>query len=176
MTPDEIISKVKDLPVVSETARKLPALLNKPELHRDDLVQTIRCDNVLTAKLLRVCNSAEIGLRQPVASLDQAVLLLGHNVIFRTVCALGYGGIMAAPLAGYAVEANGLWSHSVTTGVAAEYLCEIENYGSFQPPIAFTAGLLHDLGKIILNQLLTPKTRTEIRALIADKSVSRVDA
>jgi putative nucleotidyltransferase with HDIG domain len=176
MTPEEIISKVKDLPVVSETARKLPALLNKPELHRDDLVQTLRCDNVLTAKLLRVCNSAEIGLREPVTSMDQAVLLLGHNVIFRTVCALGYGGIMSAPLAGYAVEANGLWSHSVTTGVAAEYLAEVENYGSFQPPLAFTAGLLHDLGKIILNQLLTPKIRAEIRVLIAEKNLSRVAA
>jgi putative nucleotidyltransferase with HDIG domain len=176
MTPEEIISKVKDLPIVSETARKLPALLNKPELHRDDLVKTLRCDNVLTAKLLRVCNSVEIGLREPVTSLDQAVLLLGDNVIFRTVCALGYGSIMSAPLVGYAVEANGLWSHSVTTGVAAEYLAEIENYGSFQPPVAFTAGLLHDIGKIILNQLLTPKIRSDIRDLIAEKTLSRVDA
>jgi putative nucleotidyltransferase with HDIG domain len=176
MTPEEIISKVKDLPVVSETARKLPALLNKPELHRDDLVQTIRCDNVLTAKLLRVCNSAEIGLRQEVTSLDQAVMLLGHNVIFRTVTALGYGGIMSGPLVGYAVEANGLWTHSLTTGGAAEYLAEIENYGSFQPPLAFTAGLLHDIGKIVLNQLLTPKVRAEIRLLIAEKNLSRVAA
>jgi len=176
MTADEIISKVKDLPVVSETARKLPGLLNKPELHRDDLVQTLRCDNVLTAKLLRVCNSAEIGLAQPVASLDQAVLLLGDNAIFRTVCALGYGNFMNAPLDGYAVEANGLWSHSVTTGVAAEYLAEIENYGAFQPPVAFTAGLLHDIGKIVLNQLLTPKLRSEIRTLIAEKHLSRVAA
>ena len=176
MTADEIISKVRDLPVVSETARKLPALLNKPELHRDDLVQTLRCDNVLTAKLLRVCNSAEIGLREPVTSLDQAVLLLGHNVIFRTVCALGYGGVMSAPLVGYAVEANGLWSHSVTTGVAAEYLAEVENYGNFAPPLAFTAGLLHDIGKIVLNQLLTPKIRADIRSVIAEKNLTRVAA
>ena len=176
MTPDEIIGKVKDLPVISETARKLPTLLNKPELHRDDLVQTLRLDNVLTAKLLRVCNSAGVGLREPVTSVDQAVLLLGDHTIFRTICALSYGGVMGVPLDGYAVEANGLWAHSVTTGVAAEYLSEVEGYGGFPPPVAFTAGLLHDIGKLILNQLLTPKTRTEIRALITEKAFSRVDA
>ncbi|HWD18789.1 MAG TPA: HDOD domain-containing protein [Verrucomicrobiae bacterium] len=176
MTPEEIIAKVKDLPMVSETARKLPGLLKKPELHRDDLVKTLRCDNVLTAKLLRVCNSAHSGLREPVTSVDQAVMLLGDNTIFRMVCALGYGGAMGVPLVGYAVEANGLWSHSVTTGVAAEYLAEVENYGSFAPPLAFTAGLLHDIGKLILNQILTPKTRSEIRNLIAEKSMTRVEA
>lgn len=176
MTPNEIIAKVKDLPVISETARKLPGLLNKPELHRDDLVKTLRCDNVLTAKLLRACNSADMGLRQPVSSVDQAVLLLGDQTIFRIVVALGYGGIMGGPLEGYAVESNGLWSHSVTTGVAAEYLAEVEGYGGFPPSVAFTAGLLHDIGKLILNQLLTPKVRADIRSLIAEKSLSRVDA
>ncbi len=55
-------------------------------------MRTLRCDNVLTAKLLRVCNSAEVGLRESVTSIDQAVMLLGDAAIFRTVCALGYGG------------------------------------------------------------------------------------
>jgi HD-like signal output (HDOD) protein len=53
MTADEIIARVKDLPVVSETARKLTLQLNQPDLHRDEIVETLRCDNILTAKLLR---------------------------------------------------------------------------------------------------------------------------
>ncbi len=66
MTADEIIAQVKDLPVVSETARKLTTQLNQPELHRDELVKTLTYDSVLTAKVLRTCNSAESGVRQPV--------------------------------------------------------------------------------------------------------------
>ena len=66
--------------------------------------------SVLTAKLLRVCNSAEIGLREPVTSLDQAVLLLGHNVIFRTVTALGYGGVMSAQVSDLFTWGNTMWS------------------------------------------------------------------
>jgi putative nucleotidyltransferase with HDIG domain len=60
--------------------------------------------------------------------------------------------------------------------VAAEYLARNDSYGVFQAPVAFTAGLLHDIGKIVLNQLLTPKIRADIRALIAEKNISRVDA
>jgi putative nucleotidyltransferase with HDIG domain len=176
MTAKEIIAQAKELPTVSETARKLVALLNQPDTHRDELIRTLRCDNVLTAKLLRVCNSAHTGLQHPVASIDQAVLLLGDNTIFRMVCAIGFGGSMGGPLPGYAVEANGLWSHSLSTGMGAECLCEFESYGNFPASMAFTAGLLHDIGKLVLNQLLTPKARTEIRAKIADEGFTRTEA
>ncbi len=176
MTATEIISQVKELPMVPQTARKMAALLNQPDSHREDLIQTLHCDNVLTAKLLRVCNSAHIGLRSPVASIDQAVLLLGDNTIYRMVCALSFGGAMGFAAPGHAVEANGLWSHSLSTGMGAEYLTEFEGYGDFQPSMAFTAGLLHDIGKLVLNQVLTPKSRTEIRALMSHDTLSRVEA
>jgi len=127
MTATEIIAQVKDLPVVSETARKLAVQLNQPELHRDELVETLRCDNVLTAKLLRVCNSADYGVSEPVVSIDQALLLLGDNVIFRMVCADGFGRSLGSAAPGYDTEANGLWIHSLSTGVGAEYLAEVQS-------------------------------------------------
>jgi putative nucleotidyltransferase with HDIG domain len=176
MTAPEIISQVKELPMVPETARKLVTLLNQPEAHRDDLIKTLHCDNVLTAKLLRVCNSAHTGLKSPVSSIDQAVLLLGDQAIYRMVCAIGFGGAMGFALPSYAVEANGLWGHSLSTGMGAEYLTEIEDYGDFNPSVAFTAGLLHDIGKLVLNQIFTPKCRAEIRILISQDSLSRFEA
>jgi putative nucleotidyltransferase with HDIG domain len=176
MTADEIIAQVKDLPVVSETARKLAVQLNQPDLHRDELVETLRCDNVLTAKLLRVCNSADYGVSEPVVSIDQALLLLGDNVIFRMVCAVGFGSSLGMAAPGYATEANGLWTHSLSTGVGAEYLAEVESYGNFPPSTAFTAGLLHDIGKSVISKVLTPKARAGIRSKIAGQSLSRVEA
>jgi putative nucleotidyltransferase with HDIG domain len=176
MTATEIISQVKELPMVPETARKLVTMLNQPETHRDELIQTLRCDNVLTAKLLRVCNSAHAGLKDPVSSIDQAVLILGDHAIFRMVCAIGFGGAMGFALPSYAVEANGLWGHSLSIGMGAEYLTEVEAYGNFHPSVAFTAGLLHDIGKLVLNQIFTPKCRAEIRVLISQNSLSRFEA
>jgi putative nucleotidyltransferase with HDIG domain len=176
MTADEIIAHAKDLPVVSETARKLVIQLNQPDLHRDELVETVRCDNVLTAKLLRVCNSANSGLREPVLSVDQALLLLGDNMIFRIVCALGFGGSLGMASPGYDTEANGLWTHSLNTALGAEYLADVESYGNFLPSTAFTAGLLHDIGKSVISSILTPKARAEIRNRIAGESLSRIEA
>ncbi len=176
MTADEIIARVKDLPVVSETARKLAVQLNQPDLHRDELVETVRCDNVLTAKLLRVCNSADYGVSEPVVSIDQALLLLGDNVIFRMVCAVGFGSSLGAAAPGYDTEANGLWTHSLSTALGAEYLAEVESYGDFLPPTAFTAGLLHDIGKSVISKVLTPKARADIRTKMTGQSLSRIEA
>lgn len=176
MTADEIIAKVKDLPVVSETARKLTVQLMQPDLHRSELVKTLRCDNVLTAKLLRICNSAECSVKEPVVSLDQALLLLGDEMIFKMVCAIGYGSSLRLAAPGYDTEANGLWVHSLTTAIGAEHLAGIESYGDFSPSTAFTAGLLHDIGKIVLSKVMTPKDRIEIRNRITGDSMSRVAA
>ena len=55
MTPNDIISKVKNLPPVSQAALRLVNLLEQDAISNDEVVQVIRCDNVLTAKLLRAC-------------------------------------------------------------------------------------------------------------------------
>jgi putative nucleotidyltransferase with HDIG domain len=176
MTANEIIAQAKDLPVVSETARKLAAQLNQPDLHRDEIVETVRCDSVLTAKLLRVCNSAGCGAREPVVSVDQALLILGDNAIFRMVCAIGFGSALGLTGSGYDAEANDLWTHSLSAGIGSEYLVEVGSYGNFLPSAAFTAGLLHDIGKTVINKVLTPKARGELRAKISNESLSRFAA
>jgi putative nucleotidyltransferase with HDIG domain len=176
MTATEIIAKAKELPVVSETASNLVIQLNQPDLHRDELVRTVHCDNVLTAKVLRACNSAASGVREPVGSLDQALLILGDSTIFRMVSAIGFGESLEMAAPGYANEANGLWAHSLSTGLGAEHLAGVISYGGFLPSIAFTAGLLHDIGKTVIGRVLTPKDRADIRAKIAAESVTRIEA
>jgi len=66
------------------------------------------CDNVLTAKLLRACNSPYFGLAEPVASVDQAVFILGHQQILHIVLTIAFGSAMVVPLPTYAVEASEL--------------------------------------------------------------------
>jgi putative nucleotidyltransferase with HDIG domain len=122
-----------------------------------------------------MCNSAETAALEPVVSLDQALLLLGDNAIFRMVCSIGFGSALTvAP--GYDTEANGLWTHSLAAAVGAEYLAGMGGYGNFSPPTAFTAGLLHDIGKAVISRALTPRDRVEIRAKITGQSMSRTEA
>jgi putative nucleotidyltransferase with HDIG domain len=176
MTAHELVAKVRNLPPISQAALRLVNLLDEPAVSNDDVVQVLKYDNVLTAKLLRACNSPYFGLEEPVSSVDQAVLIIGHEQILHVVLTLAFGGTMAVPLAGYAVEANELWRHSLTTAAAAEFMVTDVVEMNIDSHAAFTIGLLHDIGKLVLNQVLTPEHQAAIRDGIANKSLSRSEA
>lgn len=176
MTAQELVAKVRNLPPISQAALRLVNLLDEPAVSNDDVVQVLKYDNVLTAKLLRACNSPYFGLEEPVLSVDQAVLIIGHEQILHVVLTLAFGGTMAAPLAGYAVEANELWRHSLTTATAAEYLVSNVVEMNVDAHVAFTIGLLHDIGKLVLNQVLTPEYQSGIQTALATKGLSRSEA
>jgi putative nucleotidyltransferase with HDIG domain len=176
MTAQEIINKVKNLPPISQAALKLVNLLEQASISNDEIVQVIKCDNVLTAKLLRACNSPYFGLDEPVASVDQAVLMLGHQQILHIVLTLAFGSAMVVPLPGYAVEANELWRHSLITATAAEIIAEEAFDLNVEKPVAFTVGLLHDIGKLVMSQALTPELQAEIRHNVETQGCSRSEA
>jgi putative nucleotidyltransferase with HDIG domain len=176
MTAHELVAKVKNLPPISQAALQLVNLLDQPAVSNEDVVQVLKYDNVLTAKLLRACNSPYFGLEDPVSSVDQAVLILGHQQILHIVLTLAFGGAMTVPLSGYAVEANELWRHSLTAATAAEFLVANAIEVNVEPPVAFTIGLLHDIGKLVLGQVLTPQHQADIRVLITDKNFARWEA
>jgi putative nucleotidyltransferase with HDIG domain len=176
MTAQEIINKVKNLPPISQAALKLVNLLEQASISNDEIVHVIKCDNVLTAKLLRACNSPYFGLDEPVASVDQAVLMLGHQQILHIVLTLAFGSAMVVPLPGYAVEANELWRHSLITATAAEIVAANAYDMNVETPVAFTVGLLHDIGKLVMSQALTPEVQAEIRQLVEQQGCSRPEA
>ena len=176
MTAYELVAKVKNLPPISQAALQLVNLLDEPAVSNEDVVQVLKYDNVLTAKLLRACNSPYFGLEEPVSSVDQAVLILGHHQILHIVLTLAFGGAMSVPLAGYAVESHELWRHSLTAATAAEYVVNNGIDINVDPHVAFTVGLLHDIGKLVLGTVLTPEHQTNIRALIEDRRNSRWEA
>jgi putative nucleotidyltransferase with HDIG domain len=176
MTAPEIINKVKNLPPISQAALKLVNLLEQASISNDEIVQVIKCDNVLTAKLLRACNSPYFGLDEPVSSVDQAVLLLGHQQILHIVLTLAFGSAMVVPLPGYAVEANELWRHSLLTATAAEIVVLAAFELNVETPVAFTVGLLHDIGKLALGQAITPELQHQLRQCIEQESLSRTEA
>ena len=176
MTATEIIQRVKNLPPVSQAALKLVNLLEQASISNDEIVEVIKCDNVLTAKLLRACNSPYFGLDDPVASVDQAVLLLGHQQILHIVLTLAFGSAMVVPLPGYAVEAEELWRHSLMTATAAEIVAAEAGEMNVEAPVAFTVGLLHDIGKLALSQAITPEFQLELRQLVEQARCSRAEA
>jgi putative nucleotidyltransferase with HDIG domain len=172
----QLVDRVKNLPPVSQAALKLVNLLELPEADNDEIVNAIKCDNILTAKLLRACNSPYFGLEEPVSSVDQAVLILGHQQILHIVLTLAFGSAMVVPLPGYAVEASELWRHSLIAASAGEII-SVEATGiSVEKPVAFTVGLLHDIGKLVMSQALTPDIQASVRHKIDQEKISRSEA
>jgi putative nucleotidyltransferase with HDIG domain len=176
MTANELVAKVKNLPPVPNAALRLIGLLDTTDTSNDDVVQVIRCDNVLTAKLLRACNSPYFGFSDPVASVDQAVLVLGHQQILHIVLTLAFGSAMATPLPGSATDSNDLWHHSLTTAMAAEVVVNSGLDLNVEAPVAFTAGLLHDIGKLVMGQVLDAGQQSAILGHISLNGVPRVEA
>jgi putative nucleotidyltransferase with HDIG domain len=173
MTPNDIISKVKNLPPVSQAALKLVNLLEQASISNDEIVEVIRCDNVLTAKLLRACNSPYFGLAEPVATVDQAVLILGHQQILHIVLTLAFGNTMIVTLPAYAAEASALWQHSLVTATAAEIVAAEAYDLKVEGAVAFTVGLLHDIGKLAISQAVAPEMQAQIRERITHENISR---
>lgn len=176
MKAQEIVGKVRNLPPVSQAALRLVSMLDQPAISNDEIVEVLKCDNVLTAKLLRACNSPFFGLEEPVASVDQAVFLLGHQQILHIVLTLAFGGAMSVALPQHALEAEDLWRHSVTTAQAAETVLSEGLELEAEPSVAFTVGLLHDLGKLVLSQVLSVEQLAEIRARVALAGMARPEA
>jgi putative nucleotidyltransferase with HDIG domain len=166
MTASEIVAKIQHLAPASRTAIKLIGLLSQPGNNNEAIVDVLRFDNVLTAKLLRACNSPFYGLPEPVTNVEQAVLIIGYEEILRLVMAFSFNSTMSRPLPGYAAEAGELWHHSLITAFICEALAREDLPVEFDPPVAFTAGLLHDIGKLALSEAVAKNQQNTIRLLI----------
>jgi putative nucleotidyltransferase with HDIG domain len=149
---DEYINSVKELPPAPRVLAKLLASLSKPDSDTAEVVQLITYDPSLTATVLKLCNSAYFASSTAASDLNEAVQRIGFNNIYRIVASVSGSRLLGPPQQGYGFAAGELWKHSVAAGIAAQ--CVAEEAGD-DPNTAFTAGLLHDLGKIVLAGALT---------------------
>lgn len=145
---DEYIDRVKDLPPSPSVMIELMAMLEMPDRDIDQLIGLISHDLSLTAEILRRCNSAYFGGDEQATDIFEATFRLGFHEVYRIVSALF--GMRAMQCAG---NSNGaalekVWEHSALTAVAAGLLARELQEGE---GVSFTAGLLHDLGKVVLS-------------------------
>ena len=145
----EILESIKSLPAISGTTQKIISVSGAEDSDISVVTNLIQYDPVLTSSVLKLVNSAYFGLQIEVASIKQAVLLLGLRKIHRVVVAVSFSPLMNKPIAGYDLSAGDLWRHSVATGVASEVIAKM--LAIQDADRIFTAALLHDIGKIALS-------------------------
>ncbi len=176
MKAETLIAQVKDLTAPSPSVAKLVNSLNRADADADEVVQIVNQDPVLSAKLLSICNSAGAGAAHPIASIKQAVFFLGYREIYRRVLSIGFGDALDRALPGYAIGDHELWRHSLVTALATQAVLAEARTDCFEPSVAYTAGLVHDIGKLVLNEVLDPATQSRLRARIEQEGRSRLEA
>jgi len=147
----DIIKSLKNLPPAPTVLPKLLRILNDENAFGDDVVELINLDSSLTAQIIRMSNSAFYAGGGSISDLSQAVNRLGFKEIYRTVTVICAKSFVGSSVESYQIEAEERWFNSVATGLAMELLADKLNI--LDTSTAYTLGLLHDIGKLAMNQL-----------------------
>lgn len=150
---DEILEQVNQVPKLPAVVARIQALLQDPQVEFSALAKEIEMEPGMTGNVLHMANSAIFGWSREIHSIRQAVTLLGtHRILQMVICQVAAPIIRDANV-GYGMTPNELWRHSICVGLAAEKVAENSRL-ECAPDKAFTAGLLHDVGKIVLGTFI----------------------
>ena len=146
-----ITQSIIGLPTLPTVITELISLIDNPKTNARKVAQLISTDQALTAKILKLANSAFYGFPREIATVDLAVVVLG----FETVKNLGLSVSVLERFSGTdggvdEFDRQKFWEHSIACGVSARLLAGKLRYR--MPGEAFAAGILHDIGRLILSQ------------------------
>ncbi len=144
---DVYLNGIQHLPPTPAVMVKLLRIFKQAEPDLDEVVKLISHDPSLTAEVLKRCNSAYFAGENSVTDIFEAISRLGFYEVYRAVVLISGVRTMSLQTIAAGVRVEELWHHSLATGVAAEVIArEIRE----SEVAAFTAGLLHDVGKLVL--------------------------
>lgn len=177
---EEIIQKAKALPPISEVLAKARDILTDENRDIRDLAEVLEKDQAMTSRILKIANSAYYALKNPVSSVQQACIILGAEILLQMITLASTSKLLGKELKGYSISSGEVFLHS--TGVAfASRLIALKT----QPELsadAFSAGILHDAGKLLLDENLVEikeyfvaKVSSGIKMHIAEKEIFGFD-
>lgn len=153
---------------IPQVALKILRLIDNADYDVKVLAQEIRQDQVISARMLKLCNSAAFAGGNRVASLDQAMVILGLHLLVKLVISVAVSEFFSYSGSGYSLCKGGLYHHAVGTAVIAEKLAGYT--GCAEPGQAYTAGLLHDIGKVVLDQSIASAYPLFYRRLMEEEN------
>jgi putative nucleotidyltransferase with HDIG domain len=150
---DDIQQAIETIRPVPQVALKVLRLIDDGSYNIDKIADEVKKDQVISARTIQLCNSAMFTKRQEVVSLDHALVFLGQDLFIKLVISAAVQSYYNQCGNGYSLCKGGLYHHAIGTAMVAEKIAKRIN--SIMPSIAYTAGLLHDIGKVVLDQYIT---------------------
>ncbi len=152
---DEYLDEINNVPPLKPVPSKILSLLKNQNIDIKKLAGLIKKDPSLTANILKYANSSFFGFKQKVNSIQQIISLIGIREIKKLTLIYAVKSRISKDLTGYGISSSQLWKHSISTAIGAQFLAQLK--GIFPSDNAFTAGILVDLGKIVLNDFIIKK-------------------
>ncbi|MGD9547237.1 MAG: HDOD domain-containing protein [Candidatus Krumholzibacteriia bacterium] len=151
VSPSELILKrIKELPPLPVVVNKLIRIMESDRSSAEDVKEVLSSDQAMAGKVLKLVNSSFYGLSGEVSTISRAVVILGFAAIRNLATGLGVAGAMA--MAGKGGPQQEFWEHAIAVASGCEVLARQTGYPD--PEEAFIAGLLHDIGHLILARAL----------------------
>jgi HD-like signal output (HDOD) protein len=161
----ELVNSTIELPTMPEVLAKLNDVIAKPDASAADVALVVANDPAVATNMLRIVNSAYYGLQVRVSSVSLAVSVLGFNMTKKVA-------LKAAVFSAFGKRREkiqhfdplGFWKHAVFTGVAARALASVsDTFKDMHSEDVYIAGLLHDIGKLILMEKAAPRYLAMLR-------------
>ncbi len=166
---DAIIGKIGWLPSMPWVVNRMLAIIEDENSNAEALAEVISKDQTLTARVLKMVNSAYYGFERQIATVSHAVAILGFNAIRSLVISLSIFELFKKDERLTILNHQELWLHSISVAVCASDVASRSGFPT--PEETFVCGLLHDIGKALFNEF-TPEDYTKCIELARQKDTS----
>ncbi len=169
----QVMRQLRSMPPLPDVASRVLMIVREPDYSLDELVAVVRTDPTLTGRILKLCNSSLFGLQKEIRSVSDAVAYIGARSLVKLVLVTCTGSYFRGlPDNAYA-DPSQLWQHTLACATACHSLAEHCGYG--QPAAAFTAGILHDIGRIALIVALEPHVLQQASIELMDPAADMLE-
>ncbi len=164
-----IEDELQDLPPLPTVIVRVMQTINDPTTSASDLNRLISADQALASKVLRLVNSSYYGFPRKIATITNAVVILGFNTVRNLTTSLGVFNAFDARGQKTALDRDAFWAHSMGVAAAAGVIARRKSIGAKSIEEVFVGGLLHDIGKLFLDQYFPDQYAIAIKLAAAAK-------
>ncbi|OGV52948.1 MAG: hypothetical protein A2X49_10680 [Lentisphaerae bacterium GWF2_52_8] len=170
---EQIIEKIDSIPGIPVSAAKAIQLLQNPQKNMSEVIRVIEYDPGITANILKLVNSSAFAAERRISSLQEATVRIGANNLLQMLVGSSMAGLLSQKVKGYDLPAGELWRSSIASAIYTDILRDTLHLQL--PHYTFTAGLLHDVGKIVLGSFIDVNA-AEIVSYSVNNRISFVEA
>ncbi len=169
----KILQTAKDLPPMPQTTLKAHEIIKDPHASFEDLASVLEMDQAIATRVLRMANSPYYGMSGSVSSIKHASTILGLKVLEELIVMAWSTKALADRMEGYGLGTGDLWQHSLGVAFGSKIVATLKNPGMAND--AFSAGLIHDVGKLVLDPYVLER-KDLFAAFLADGTESFLSA